>query len=161
MDCIVADSGPLIALARIDLLHLPAAIYGQALLTQTVLDECLAGGGRTDALAIAQAVAKGHFVVSLSPALPATLAVRQLDAGEASALALAMERGATVLLDELRGRRAASELAIPVVGLCGLLLLAKRQSLLPAVLPLLQRVRAAGYFLSDELLAQIRRLADE
>lgn len=70
MACIVADSGPLIALARIDLLHLPAAVYGQALLTQTVLDECLAGGDRVDALAIAQAMTKGCYALALSPMLP-------------------------------------------------------------------------------------------
>lgn len=84
----------------------------------------------------------------------------QLDAGKASALALALELGATVLLDELRGRRVAGEFVILVMGLCGLLV-AKRQSLIPAVVPLLQQARAAGYFLSDELLRQIRRLADE
>ena len=57
MSCIVADSGPLIVLERVALLHLPAALYGRALLTQTVLDGCLADGARANAVAIASAVA--------------------------------------------------------------------------------------------------------
>jgi hypothetical protein len=36
MSCIVADSGPLIALAGRGLLHLPSALFGKACITQTV-----------------------------------------------------------------------------------------------------------------------------
>jgi predicted nucleic acid-binding protein len=84
-----------------------------------------------------------------------------LDAGEIAALALAMENRAIVLLDELRGRRVAAELGIPLLGVCGLLLQAKRQELVPQVMPLLRSIKASGYFISDILLTQIRELADE
>lgn len=66
-----------------------------------------------------------------------------------------------VLLDELHAHRVTGGLTIPVMGLCCLLLVAKRQPRIPAVLSLLQRVSAAGYFLLDELFEQIRRLANE
>lgn len=161
MSCIVADSGPLIALARLGLLHLPKALFGDARLTQTVFDECVAGGARADATAIVAAVNEGIFERCADVAPASALEGRLLDAGEASALALALSLKASVLLDELRGRRVAAELEIPVIGFCGLLLLAKREALLPAVMPLLQQACADGYFLSEALLAQLRRLADE
>ena len=51
MSCIVADSGPLIALAGVELLHLPAAVFGTAFITETVLGECEAKSWRPDAQA--------------------------------------------------------------------------------------------------------------
>jgi predicted nucleic acid-binding protein len=36
---LVADSGPLIALARLDLLELPSRLFSEALVTATVWDE--------------------------------------------------------------------------------------------------------------------------
>lgn len=39
---VVADAGPIIALARLDMLALPAAIFKRALVTSIVVEECLA-----------------------------------------------------------------------------------------------------------------------
>jgi predicted nucleic acid-binding protein len=49
----------------------------------------------------------------------------------------------------------------PLTGLAGLLLLAKKQNLVPAVTPLLQAARQSGYWVSDEILAVAQRLAGE
>ncbi len=161
MICVVADSGPLIALAHVRLLHVPAALYRNVLVTRTVLDECVAKNWRDDAQAILSAVDLGHIDVVPDPDIPEVLRDAALDAGEITAIALATERRATVLIDEDRGRRWALQLALPVIGLCGLLLLAKRESILPAVMPTLRAVRAGGYFLSEELMAYVANLAHE
>lgn len=161
MNCIVADSGPLIALANADLLHLPAALYGRALLPRTVLDECTGTGWRGDARQIQKALSEGLFEVVPDPLIPDALAGIELDAGEAAALALAIELQAVVLIDEERGRREARQLAIPVIGVCGLLLAAKRQGFLSAVVPALRTMKSSGYFLGDTLIEQIARMANE
>lgn len=165
MNCIVADSGPLIALANADLLHLPAALYGRALLARTVLDECTGTGWRGDARHIQKALSEGLFEglfeVVPDPVIPDALAGIELDAGEATALALAIELQAVVLIDEERGRREARQLAIPVIGVCGLLLAAKRQGFLSAVVPALRTMKSSGYFLGDTLIEQIARMANE
>ncbi len=161
MSCIIADSGPLIALAGVDLLHLPTAIYGRALVTRTVLDEVLFRPERVGAQCIEAAFASQLLITCDDPVLMPIIADLRLDPGEASALALALEAEATVLLDEVRGRRAAQQLEIPVVGVCGLLLIAKRQSLVSAVRPLLQEIRHNGYFLSETLMIQVAGLANE
>ena len=89
--------------------------------------------------------------------------LRRLDAGEREAIALAksLPPPLLLLLDDQAGRNAAKKLGQPVTGLVGLLLLAKRQGLVPAVVPLLEQVRQAGYWLSDEVLSVAKTLASE
>ena len=97
----------------------------------------------------------------------ATRAVRaQLDAGEAEAIALAVEHpGSAVLLDEQRGRAYALALGVPVVGTFGLLTRTKRQGAVPAVRPLLDALVDAlvdaGFYASGALYRRALALADE
>ena len=95
------------------------------------------------------------FVTIVAPAaVPDALACNDdLDAGEISALALALERGIrNVLIDEAAGRAAAIALGLRPSGLLGLLVEAKMRQLLPAVLPLLDRLREQVNFrVSDDL----------
>ena len=63
-----------------------------------------------------------------------------IDAGEIAAIALALERGIRyVLIDERAGRAAAISLGLQPLGLLGLLVEAKKRSLVPGVLALLDR----------------------
>lgn len=50
MSCIVADAGPLIALAKLRLLDLPAQLFGEAILPETVFGECKAEVRSADSL---------------------------------------------------------------------------------------------------------------
>lgn len=86
-----------------------------------------------------------------------------LDAGEAEALALALEiRADAVLLDELAGRHAAVRLHLPYVGTVGILIRAKRSGLIIAVQPLIEQLeQEAGYWISPRLRTEILRLAGE
>jgi uncharacterized protein len=47
------------------------------------------------------------------------------------------------------------------LGTAGMLLLAKRRGVIESVIPLLDEIRRQGYWLSDALVAQVRRLAGE
>lgn len=77
------------------------------------------------------------------------LAVR-LDLGEAESIVLAKETNADwLLIDEKKGRAVASKEGVPVIGLLGVLALAKRRSILSAVRPILDRLQnEAGMYLS-------------
>jgi len=87
----------------------------------------------------------------------------RLQAGEIAALSLAVERKAdAVLMDELAGRAAAVSLGLRTIGLLGILLDAKRQSLLPAVGPLITQLqRDAGFWISASLRSALLQAADE
>lgn len=75
-----------------------------------------------------------------------------VDAGEASGIALAMEvDGARLIMDDLKGRRLALEMGIVITGSLGVLKAAKDKGVIPAVAPMLARLREAGLWLSDEL----------
>lgn len=56
INCVVADVGPLIALAKLELLDLPCRTFGQLLVPRTVLDECLEQVFSRDAMLIGEAV---------------------------------------------------------------------------------------------------------
>ena len=86
-----------------------------------------------------------------------------LDSGETEALSLALELHAdAVLMDEAAGRRAAGVLKIPVVGVAGILLRAKERGLIPAVGPVLARLREdADFWMHPRFESEVLRLAGE
>jgi uncharacterized protein len=155
---IVADTGPLLALARIEQLGLLSALFQQVLLTPTVLAECEARPDRGEGRAIRDALATGCFEVQ---APRDSLPVLGIGPGETSALALALERGAGVLMDDKAGRAVARRLGVAVIGSVGVLVLAKRKGLLPRVRPLLEALVDGGYFLAADIVKEALRLAGE
>lgn len=81
----------------------------------------------------------------------------ELDPGEAEAIACALEGQARLLLiDERRGRQIAQQLGVTVIGLMGVLLLAKRRGLVSRIRPLLDGLRQhAGFWIGDALYARV------
>lgn len=155
---IVADTGPLIALARLEQLELLPALFSQVLLTPMILAECEARPDRGEGLAIRAAVDAGRFDLA-APSVD--LPVWGLDPGETSAIALALAKDAGVLIDDKAGRRVAHHLGVAVIGTAGLLVLAKRKGHLSSVRPHLEALTASGYFLGAGVLADALHLAGE
>jgi len=85
----------------------------------------------------------------------------RLNPGESAALAMALGSGASLLIDEQRGRKAARRIGVRVVGVLGLLLLAKQAGHLDAVAPALERLNAERYFISPALCADVLGMAGE
>jgi uncharacterized protein len=77
-----------------------------------------------------------------------------LNAGEAEAIVLAKEISADrLLIDERKGRRLAQAEGVRVIGLVGVVLLAKRKGLIPNARELIERlVNEAGVYLDPELI---------
>lgn len=156
---LVADTGPLLALARVDFLESLSHLFSPVCVTQTVLRECLIKPDRADAKKIQTAIMRGWLVPVDDPQVRASLS--HLDRGEQTALEYALTSAATVLIDERLGRLAAKAHQLNIIGALGVLLLAKRTGLLPAIKPKLHELVTSGYFLSDKLIAEILELADE
>jgi uncharacterized protein len=89
------------------------------------------------------------------------VATLRLDPGEQEAIALAHEMGLLLVMDDQLGRLAARRLNLLVTGVVGVLLRAREAKLIPLVRPVLEQMRARGYWLSDELLDVAARLAGE
>jgi hypothetical protein len=102
-------------------------------------------------------------IVNASQIPASLLREYRLDTGEIAALALALERGIRdILIDERAGRAVAVNLGLRPSGLLGLLIRAKREGHVSAVLPLLDRLQAGARFrVSEVLRAQIASITSE
>ncbi len=121
----------------------------------------VAGAGEPGAREIAQATWVKRQSVRNTPLVTALRL--ELDAGEAEAIALAIETDADlILLDERIGRRAAQRLGLTAVGTLGVLIAAKDRGLLAAVRPVLDALRVdAGFWIADDLYSAVIKTANE
>ena len=160
---VVADTGPLIALARFGRLDLLRRLYARVVVPPAVHAELAMDSNRPGAKVLAGAFAAGWIVVAAVMDASVRLELDQLlGPGEAEAIALAEREDARFLLvDDARGRRTARARGIPVVGVAGVLLVAKSRGELSTVGPVLDRLSDAGYRLSPRLVAATLSRAEE
>lgn len=161
MSCIVADAGPLIALAKLNLLNLPTRLFGEAIVPETVFGECQVEARHTDAALIAGAVAGGLLTLRPDQPWPKDHAPPAIDKGELAALALALHLHAPLLIDDRKGRRAAHGLGVAVTGVCGVLLAAQREGMVSELAPLLELLERQGYYIADTLRTKVLTAAGE
>jgi predicted nucleic acid-binding protein len=152
---VIADTGPLIALARIGQLDLLRRLYGRVVVPPAVHTELAIDSNRPGAKALVGVFAAGWAdVVAVTDASVRLELDQLLGPGEAEAIALAEQEDTRFLLiDDARGRRTARSRGIPVVGVAGVLLAAKSRGELSAVGPVLDRLSSVGYRLSPRLVA--------
>jgi uncharacterized protein len=161
MSEIISNATPLIAFARIAQLPLMQEIVGRLIIPQTVADE----------IAAYSATAPGGILLSDEPWIQIQplqtetqmhLLMPTLDKGEASVIALAIERKANlVLIDELTGRKVAESLGLKVSGSVGLLIKAKQIGKLQSIKPFLEDMKKAGIFFSQRFIDEVLRYVGE
>lgn len=158
---IASNTGPLIALAKVDLLSILESLFGVVQIPQAVYRELLAKAGPE--VGRLDAAFAGPIQIMPVPPMPASLThlTQNLGAGEQEAIALAIQHGSMLLIDDRLGRSVAHQLGLRVAGTAGVLLEAKRAGVIPQVMPVLQEIRNRGYWLSDALLARVAELAGE
>ena len=163
MTPIVADAGPLIALARAGRLDLLRRLYGQVVIPPAVHGELAIGSRRPGAAALGGALAANWMAVRRAANEHVVAELGQLlDPGEAEAIALTEELDARFLLiDEVAGRKIARRRGVPVVGVAGVLLSAKANGTVVAVKPIIEEISNAGYRLSSRLLSSVLERAGE
>lgn len=149
---VVSNSSPLIAFAAIDRLPLLPAIFEIVTIPPAVVAEI------RRALAVHPDWLR---VKRLKHDVPEALLRPALGDGEREAIALALERHDQVLIDDRPARRLARALGLDVIGTVGVLLAAKRQGLLAAVRPELDKLLAASFFLSPQLVDAVLHDAGE
>lgn len=160
---VVADTGPLIGLAKLDSFSLLTILAAEITIPPAVHRELLGKPG--DEAEVIDRALEDLIRVEQLPLLGAVAekTIAPLDEGERQAVGLASthEKDVLLLMDDRAGRRAARQLNIPVTGLAGLLLRAKEKNHVEAVVPLLRELQRKGYWLSDEVIDAAGRLAGE
>jgi predicted nucleic acid-binding protein len=159
---VVSNASPLINLARIGQLELLPTLYDKICIPEAVWQEVVvAGQGLPGAEVVATAAWITRYTVTNSTLVAA---LRQdLDAGEAEAIALALELQAELLLmDETLGRETARHLGQRFIGIIGVLIEAHHKGLINALKPYLDALRnQAGFRVRDALYTRVLRDAGE
>lgn len=159
---IVSNTSPISNLAQIGQLDLIQQLYGVILIPNAVYEELLdERAGETVITAVQSATWLQIYSVQ-NQELVNELQNR-INVGEAEAIALALELRATrLLIDERLGRQAATELGLNIIGILGILLLAKRQKLIVMVKPIMEDlIKQANFRISSQLYADVLNAADE
>ena len=159
---VVSDTSPIINLAIIGKLDLLPDLFGKIVIPQKVFDEITIQGAAmpgADEVRVATWVeVKKCTNTGLIQALQL-----QVDPGEAEAIGLALEMNAQMLLiDERIGRQLAKEFQLPIMGLLGVLKIAKQKGLILQIKPLLdQLIHIAGFRIAKELYNEILKTEGE
>jgi len=151
---VVADSSPIIVLIGIGHIDVLPALFGQVVIPPEVSAELHQSN-------LPQSV---HDFVAARPAwlverMPGAIeAIPSLHAGELAAISLAQELKADLLLiDEVRGRKAAAERHIPFTGTIGVIELAAERGLLDLQVAF-ALVKKTDFWISHELLDERLKL---
>ena len=155
---VIADSSALVALSVCGCLHLLDQLFGEVKVPQAVYDEvCITNK--------AESLALRHYlsgkVCSVTNAAPIEKPTG-LGKGELEAISLYKQLSADLLLiDDAKAKKVAYLNNLEVMGSLGVLLLAKRQSLIEAIKPSVTLLRCSDIFISEALLSQVLAMANE
>jgi len=134
-DAVVINAGPLMALSKLNILHLLKALYRKVEFTRGVYDEVVVEGmrrGYDDAQALHLFLEQEDWQPTAIETIPVELAEAALDQGELESIALTMLRGRLLLMDEERGRTEAQKRGITTKGTLGVLIAAYQADLITA-----------------------------
>ena len=156
---IIADAGPLIALAGVNRLSLLSDLFSTIWITTSVKEECLAKSGK-DSSDIKEAIEVGWLKeqeVIISPDLYSTC----LGDGEISSIEWAKQLtsrdcSCLLILDDKLARKKAFESNLNFIGTVSLLDIAEKKRLIKSAELLIQQISLNGYRISVDILQQVR-----
>lgn len=147
---IVSDTSCFIILHKIDELHLLQKLYGVITTTVEIATE------------FGEPLPEWVDVVELKVKDKQRLLEMQIDKGESSAIALALETNDCLLiLDDIKARKIATQLGLLFTGTLGIIVKAKLQGYITSVIPILDKIKQTDFRLSSEIEQQIIKEAKE
>jgi len=147
---IVSDTSCFIILSNIGEIDLLYKTYGQIITTIEVANEY--GETLPDWVVIHAPVDKSRQQIL----------EMQVDKGEASAIALALEiPDCTLILDDYKARQVAEHLHINITGTLGVIIKAKHRGIIPSIKPYLDKILKTDFRLTDDIIKQALKEAFE
>lgn len=158
MVVIIADVGPLIALAKINRLQLLPALFNAIIITESVADECLRSRS-ADAVLIRQALDSGWLQCVANPVFKHPLS-KILGLGEQSSIEYDLQSSDNTLLilDDALARKQALRNQLAIVGTAALLFAAQRKALIVDAEAVIADLNQIGYRISPAVIAQLKSL---
>lgn len=137
---IISDTSCLIILSKIGELDLLQKIYGEVITTSEI------------ALEYGDILPVWIKINDVEDKSKQELLELQLDKGESSAIALAMENlDSVIILDDYKARKIADHLGLLYTGTLGVIIKAKLQGIIPSIKPLLFKIKQTNFRLTEEL----------
>ena len=156
----VVNASPLILLGKAGQLAW-VALLGEVVIPQSVVAEISAGPDDDPARQWIESGA-GRDLIQSDAAVSHVLLAWDLGAGETAVIAWAVRHpGVEAVLDDGAARACARVSGVQFRGTLSLVALAKRRGFIPAVRPVFDRLRAAGFFVTPALIEQVARAASE
>ncbi|AEM38526.1 hypothetical protein Pyrfu_0657 [Pyrolobus fumarii 1A] len=157
--CIVVNSSVVIALARVNLLDVIIRLYKEVIIPSAVYDEVvIRGQGRPGSEELEMLVQQGKARL-LSPGDKRLVEALHdpLGLGEAEAIALALEHGCIVALDDRIARSKARSMGLKVIGTLGLLREAYDTNIIDKdrLIQSLEQLRQHGFRISERVLREL------
>lgn len=147
---IVSDTSCLILLDKIDRVELLKSIFGNITITQIVANE------------FGKVIPDFIHIENPKDIIYQKILESYLDPGEASAIALVLEKDDCLLIiDEHKGRREAKHLRLNYTGTMGLFIVAKEKGIINSVTEIMNEIRKTDFRISNALIKEVLKRSGE
>ena len=147
---IIADTSCFILLDKIDYLEILQKLFGQVTTTTEVLVE------------FGKSLPEWVTIENVKDKNQQKLLEAEIDKGEASAIALAMENtNSLLILDDYKARKTAARYGLQFTGTLGVFLKAKEETVIPAIRPILERIQQTDFRFTEKIFLDILKEANE
>lgn len=137
---IISDPSCLIVLSKIEQLDLLQTVYGTIYTTQDI------------AMEFGEQQPKWIEICKVADIDKQRVLEIQIDKGESSAIALALESpNSTIILDDFKARKIADHLGLSYTGTIGVIVKAKLDGKILSIKPLLDKIKSTNFRISADL----------
>lgn len=147
---IISDTSCFIILSKIGALELLQMVYGQIITTPDIADE------------FGETLPEWVIIKEVVDKFKQKILELQIDKGESSAIALAIEMpDSTLILDDFKARKIAQQLGLTITGTIGVIVKAKLEGKIASIAPYLDKIKSTNFRISTELEQQALKEAKE
>jgi len=147
---IISDTSCFIIMTNIGELDLLHKVYAEIVTTIDIATE------------YGEALPEWVEIVTVKDKYRQKILEMQIDKGEASAIALALEtQNCTIILDDYKARKIADRLGISFTGTIGVIIKAKLRGIIPSIKPFIEKIKQTDFRLSAEVELQALKEANE
>lgn len=142
---IISDTSCLILLEKLDRLELLRSVFGKVIITKVIAN------------AFEKAILDFIQIENPKDENYQRILESFLDPGEASAIALALEKeNPLLIIDDYKARREAKHLRLKYTGTIGILLIAKEIGVIDSVAEIMDEILQTDFRVSESLLKEIK-----
>ena len=147
---IISDTSCFIILTNIGELELLQKVYGQIVTTPEIVAE------------FGEPLPEWVEIAEVKDKYRQTILELQIDKGESSAIALALETpDSVVILDDYKARKIAERLGVTFTGTIGVIIKAKLNGVIPSIKSILEKIKQTDFRLSVEIETEALKEAGE